>query len=311
MIYSQLPPLNSVKAFDAVVRHGSISEASRVLCVSQSAVSRHVAKLEAFLGSKLLRRSKLGTVTTKEGQEFFDQISHSLNEMAAVTTKIRAAHSGINIVKVSSLSSFALRWLVPRLSRFQSKHPEIVLDISISDTRPDFEDSQIDCAIISESEHSNTKSTAKHIAKNDHVLFVEELVVIASPSLFEGEPPKAIDEIRKLPFIHTSTRSELWNTWQNEAGIDNNDQSLIGLSFQDFYISIAACIAGSGIAMVPLFLVREELESGVLIQLLDSVINPDRRYQLVIPAFKSTNPSVLALQEWLLNETKTERVNDC
>ena len=141
-------------------------------------------------------------------------------------------------------------------------------------------------------------------------MFVEELVLIASPSLFEGKPPTHKDEIRKLPFIHTSTRSELWGILQNKLGMTDKDQSLLGLSFQDLYISIAACIAGSGIPLVPLFLVREELEKGVLIQLLDSVINPDRRYQLVIPAFKSTNPSVLALQEWLVSETSPERLND-
>lgn len=299
MIYSQLPPLNSVKAFDAVVRHGSISEAARVLCVSQSAVSRHVAQLEAFLGNRLLKRNKLGTVTTIEGQEFFDQISHSLNSIAEVTTKIRAAQSGVNIVKVSSLSSFALRWLVPRLNSFQSKHPKIVLDISISDTRPDFEDSPIDCAIISEVEHP--------AAKNDHVLFIEELVIIAASSLFEGEVPTCSNKIRKLPLIHTTTRPELWGALQRKLGLEDNDKSLFGLSFQDFYITIAACIAGSGIALVPLFLVREELKTGVLIQLLDSEINPDKRYQLVVPAFKSTNTSVLALQEWLVSETSTER----
>ena len=119
--------------------HGSISEASRILYVSQSAVSRHIANLEAFLDCKLLSRSKLGTVCTKEGQEFFDQITHSLNSIVEVTNKIRATQSGINIIKVSSLSSFALRWLVPRLNQFQAIHPEIVLDISISDKRPDFE----------------------------------------------------------------------------------------------------------------------------------------------------------------------------
>ena len=71
MIYAQLPPLNSIKAFDAVVRHGSISEASRVLYVSQSAVSRHIAKLEDFMGCQLLIRGKLGTVMTKEGEALF------------------------------------------------------------------------------------------------------------------------------------------------------------------------------------------------------------------------------------------------
>lgn len=299
MIYSQLPPLNSVKAFDAVVRHGSISEASRILCVSQSAVSRHISKLEEFLGSKLLRRSKLGTVTTNEGQEFFDHISYSLNSILDVTTKLRAIQSGINIVKMNSLSSFALRWLVPRLNKFQAIHPEIVLDISISDKRPDFEFSKIDCAIVSETEHA--------FAKNDHVLFNEELVIVASPILFQNNSSITKEEIYSFPLIHTSTRPELWETLQKQIGITDKKKSNLGLSFQDFYISIAACIAGSGIALVPLFLIRKELEKGVLIQLLDTVIASNKSYQLAISSCRSTNPSILAIQDWLISETSSER----
>lgn len=299
MIYNQLPPLNAVKAFDAVVRHGSISEASRILCVSQSAVSRHIANLEEFLDCKLLSRSKLGTVCTKQGEEFFDQISHSLNTILGVSNKIRATQAGINIVKVSSLSSFALRWLVPRLNQFQAIHPEIVLDISISDKRPDFELSQIDCAVVSEPEHLS--------AKHDHILFKEELVVVASPILIKDKKVSTNKLINTYPLIHTSTRAELWENLQNHYEFSSNNKSNLGLSFQDFYISIAACVAGSGIALVPSFLIRKELEDGSLIQILQPEISSGKSYQLAISAFKSTNPSVVALQNWLIRETQQER----
>jgi len=299
MIYNQLPPLNSVKAFDAVVRHGSISEAARILYVSQSAVSRHISNLEEFLGSKLLSRSKLGTIPTKEGQEFFDSISSSLNSILEVTTKIRATQSGINIVKLSSLSSFALRWLVPRLNDFQAIHPDIVLDISISDKRPNFEFNQIDCAIVSE--------PAQALAKNDHILFAEKLVVVASPSILKGKPSITKNSINNFPLIHTSTRAELWEDFRKYLGVSEKNTSNLGLTFQDFYISIAACVAGSGIALVPSFLIRKELEDGLLIQLLNTTLNTEKRYQFAISSFKNTNPSVLALQDWLINETSIEK----
>ena len=299
MIYNQLPPLNAVKAFDAVVRHGSISEASRILCVSQSAVSRHITNLEEFLDCKLLSRSKLGTVCTEQGQEFFDQINHSLNTILNVTNKIRATQSGINIVKVSSLSSFALRWLVPRLNQFQVIHPDIVLDISISDKRPDFEISQIDCAIVSEPEHIS--------AKHDHILFKEELVVVASPLLIKDQKISEKEIINTHPLIHTSSRAELWENLLKHYEFATNTKSNLGLSFQDFYISIAACVAGSGVALVPSFLIRKELEDGSLIQCLKPEISSGKSYQLAISAFKSTNPSVLALQNWLIDETASER----
>lgn len=310
MIYSQLPPLNSVKAFDAVVRHGSISEASRILCVSQSAVSRHIAKLEDFMGTKLLIRGKLGTVVTKEGEAFFEQVSHSLNSILDVTTKLRAAQSGITVIKISSLSSFALKWLVPRLNVFRSAHPEIVLDVSVSDERPDFAQSQIDCAIISEADHS--------LIKNDDVLFDEELVVVAAPSLLNATTNDKLhsnilaaelvtqNDIRQFSLIHTSTRPEVWGMLFEQLGWDSKESSL-GLSFQDFYISIAACVAGSGVAFVPSFLVRDELANGVLVQLLETRIASGKSYRLAVSKKRKNNASVLALQEWLIKETEEER----
>ena len=298
MVYSQLPPLNSIKAFDAVVRYGSISEAARVLCVSQSAVSRHILKLEEFMDSQLLVRGKLGTTVTAEGEALYEQTSQSLNALLEVSSKLRASQSGITVIKVNSFSSFALKWFVPRLNDFRAAHPDIVLDITIADERPDFQQSQKDCAIVAERDHSSSK--------NDDVLFSEELVLVAAPSLLETQSFASVEDIFQFPLIHTSTRSEVWDTLCQYFDIENRER-LSGLSFQDFYISIAACIAGSGVALVPSFLVDQELADGVLVQLLDEIVPTGKSYRLVISSLKWKDDAVLALQQWLLDETEALR----
>lgn len=299
MIYQQLPPLNSIKAFDAVVREGSISEAARVLFVSQSAVSRHIAKLEVFLDCKLFKRGKLGSVPTEAGSEFFSQISPALSNILEATNKIRATQSGVNIVKVSSLSSFALKWLVPRLKHFQKTHPDIILDLSISDERPDFEYTQKDCAIVSE---------VSPLAEDDDgdMLFSEQLIVIASPSILTNKTLREPLDINAFPLIHTRTRVEVWKDWCSLYEVPNTQDSFVGLTFQDFYISIAACIAGSGLALVPSFLVRQELIEGSLVQPFSQSLISGKNYRFVAPQFKRQSKSVIALRDWLILETKRE-----
>lgn len=299
MIYAQLPPLNSVKAFDAVVRHGSISEAARVLFVSQSAISRHIVKLEGFLGSKLLHRSKHGATATIEGQEYFDQISHSLNGILDATTNIKAIQSGVNIVRISSLSSFALKWFVPKLSIFQLLHPEIILDISIADECPDFEYSQKDCAIVSRPKHLFDMNTDE--------LFEEELIVVASPLILEKSSIEKPSDLEALPLIHTTSRPELWQDWSNQHNLSNKDNSFVGLTFQDFYISIAASVAGSGIALVPSFLVKQELVNKTLVQPFEQSLKTAKYYGIVVSPSRKKNDAVIAFRNWLINETINEK----
>ncbi|MEH6455064.1 MAG: LysR substrate-binding domain-containing protein [Cocleimonas sp.] len=300
MLYSQLPPLNSIKAFDAVVRHGSISEAARILFVSQSAVSRHIIKLEDFLGSQLLYRGKQGASVTKEGQEFFDRISHSLNGILDATVNIKATQSGVNIVRVSSLSSFALKWFVPKLSIFQSLHPDIILDISIADDLPDFEYSQKDCAIVSQQRNLFDIHTEE--------LFEEELIVVASPSMLIKSTITEPDHLIGIPLIHTTSRPELWHLW-NDQNNSASDDALVGLTFQDFYISIAACVAGSGVGLIPSFLVKQELENKTLAQPLKQSLKTGKHYGIAISPSRKKNDAVIAFRDWLIKETANESTN--
>jgi len=299
LIHQQLPPLNAIKAFDAAVREGSISEAARTLFVCQSAISRHIGKLEEFVGCKLLRRHRSGVTLTDEGTEFYAQISHALAEILDATNKLRAGQLGVRVVRVNSLSSFALSWLVPRIQRFQASNPGVALDVSIADERPNFALGHSDCAIVSEPVESSETA--------DDVLFPEELIVVCAPGLIKDSPVERPDQISRHPIIHTSTRSDLWKTWCDINGVAEMYESLAGLAFQDFYISIAAAAAGSGIALVPSYLVRGELEAGTLVQPLPAALASERVYRLILAPRKDQDPAVLALRDWLIAEAISER----
>jgi len=296
MIYNQLPPLNAVKAFDAVMRQGSISEAALTLCVSQSAVSRHIANLESFLGVKLLIRSKSGTEPTKEGKAFFEKISVALSEIMDVSSQLRAKQSGIQVIKISSLSSFALRWLVPRIEEFQSRHPNIALEVSISDHRPNFDLGQIDCAIVSEP-YKNGNERDAHLA-------FEELVLVGESNLLAEKPVCCARDITKHQVIHTTTRPELWLKWCKKVGLAESYESLSGLAFQDFYISIAACLAGRGLALVPSFLINDELRSGKLTKPDVESLTTEREYKLALAPIKKHDRAIMSLKNWLVDTTK-------
>jgi len=231
--------------------------------------------------------------------EFYAQISHALAEILDATNKLRAGQLGVRVVRVNSLSSFALSWLVPRIQRFQASNPGVALDVSIADERPNFALGHSDCAIVSEPVESSETA--------DDVLFPEELIVVCAPELIKDSPVERPDQISRHPIIHTSTRSDLWKTWCDINGVAEIYESLLGLAFQDFYISIAAAAAGSGIALVPSYLVRGELEAGTLVQPLPAALASERVYRLILAPRKDQDPAVLALRDWLIAEAESER----
>ena len=167
----------------------------------------------------MLHRSKHGVTTTIEGQQLFEQISNSLDQILDATVSVRAMQAGVNIIKVSSLSSFALKWLVPRHSKFQNAHPEIILDISIADDFPDFENNQKDCAIVSRPLHLFDKNTKE--------LFEEELIVVAAPSILKNSLLDASDDLHNLPLIHTTSRPELWQDWNEKYNSFNQKSHIL------------------------------------------------------------------------------------
>lgn len=295
MFHRQLPPLNAIKAFDAVVRFGSLSKAAKMLVVSQSAVSRHIRNLELFLDCQLIERNRNGVILTSDGRNFHEKTSEALSLILEATTSLRSKQSGMQILKVSSLSSFALRWLVPRLPDFQTLHPGIVIDISISDDKPDFRQSDRDGAIISE----NTDK--RDVSGNP--LFSERLTVVCAPSLLEVQGIHTYEDVFSHSIIHVSSRGGLWGKWAASYGVEGESETVIGLAVQDFYIAIAAAKSGSGVALVPSILIEDELRAGTLIEPISAPLTTGRQYQLVLAPEKRNDLAACAFRDWLVKET--------
>jgi LysR family glycine cleavage system transcriptional activator len=294
MLHTQLPPLNALKAFDAVVRHGSVSEAARTLCVSQSAVSRHLKVLEDNVGCRLLYRNRGGVRLTEDGEAYFEKVSESLTAIMTATSQLRAKRAGVQVLRVSSLSSFALRWLVPRIHDFQGAHPGLALEISISDARPEFSLSSIDCAIVS--------AEVAEMKNGDMPLFPELLIPVCAPALLRGTPVRSPGSLLEFPLIHTSTRSELWQKWSDFHRLPEPRLSAPGLAFQDFYISIAAAVAGRGVALVPSFLVQDELASGDLARPVDLDLASGRQYLLALSPWSPRAHAADDFRLWLKSQ---------
>ena len=148
----RLPPLNAVRAFEAVARNGSVTRAARELSVTQGAVSRHVGTLEEWLGAKLFVRTQRGvTLTRRKGPPTFARCAaHSTR-----STTRRASCSKVpdeSLLRLKLPPTFAIRWLVPRLARFHALHPRIDVQITTSHERADFDREDIDACIHSERE---------------------------------------------------------------------------------------------------------------------------------------------------------------
>ncbi|MGZ9032991.1 MAG: LysR family transcriptional regulator, partial [Rhodospirillales bacterium] len=142
----RLPPLNALRAFEAAARHLSFTRAADELNVTQAAVSHQVKTLEEQIGLPLFRRLSRGLMLTDEGQTLFPAVRHAFDTVAEAVDRLHARTGG-GALTVSVLPSFAVKWLVPRMSRFQERHPDIDLRITAADRLVDFARDGVDGAV--------------------------------------------------------------------------------------------------------------------------------------------------------------------
>ena len=129
---NELPPLNAIRAFEAAARRGSFVEAAKDLHVTHWAVGKQIRHLEDWLGVPLFERRARGIVLTDQGADLLTDVSAALLRLTSATGRLREPRSArvSGIVRVNALSSFALRWLLPRLARFQEAYSSVEVKIS-------------------------------------------------------------------------------------------------------------------------------------------------------------------------------------
>ena len=220
----RLPPLNAIRAFEAAARHLSFTRAAEELNVTQAAISHQIKGLEDVLGIPLFRRLNRALMLTEAGQTYLPPLREALDQIADATARLKTADSG-GALTISTLASFAAKWLVPRLPRFQERHPEIDVLISTTAQMVDFAQQDVDAAI-------RFGRGGWEGVRADRLL-TEDIFPVCAPSLLEGSKPLLKpDDLSGFTLLHDDFLYG-WTMWLQAVGAQGVDAAR-GTRFTDF-----------------------------------------------------------------------------
>lgn len=292
-----LPSMTALVCFDAVARHGSVSRASAELNVTQSAVSRQVSSLESLLKCSLFRRERKRLHLTRQGEEYARDVADILNRTRLSAMRLMTKGQAGGKLTIGVLPTFGSRWLMPRLGEFVRLRSSTEINI-VTKIRPfRFEHDMADLVI-----HYGSADWA-----NAHVTYLmdEELAVLAAPALLADRALQCPADLANHTLLQHTTRPEAWNQWLT-ATQTQGVNGLAGPRFEHYALVAEAAVAGMGVALLPAFLMRSEIERGTLVSVLPQRLRSDGRYYIVFPTMKENNVDILAFRDWLVDAIHRE-----
>ncbi|MCC6303578.1 MAG: LysR family transcriptional regulator [Rhodobacteraceae bacterium] len=288
-----LPSTRDLSCFEAVVRNGSVTLAASELNMTQSAVSRRLAYLEDLLGQRLFLRERQRIMPTPAARTYAESLRGLLDEIEVATARMLAEGRQGGVLTLGCVPTFGSRWLVPRLSRFLAANPAIDINLVSKIRRFDFASENIQAAI-----YFGPAAWPNCIM---HFLMGESVVPVAAPARLTGSPLP--DLLREGLLIQHTTRPFLWREWLGHAGIDHADGEA-GPKFEFYSLVIEAAAAGMGFALLPEFLVRRELDAGILVKISDIAMPCSDGYYYVYPDRYRESHNVQLFGNWLFDEIK-------
>lgn len=289
----RLPPLNAIRAFEATARHLSFTKAARELCVTQGAVSRHVAALERELAAKLFLRHHRAIELTAKGEIYFRALRDAFERILDATEHV-AGVADSSTLRVKLPPTFAIRWIVPRLARLHALDRSLDVQITTSHSPVDFDREEIDVAI-----HSGDAPPPGTISTR---LFGEILTPVCSPSLLrQGRALRQPADLRRHTLLCSLHRPQDWPAWIEAAGVKGVDGNS-GLKFENSSLAYQAAIDRLGIAMAQTALVAEDLEAGRLVAPFGLRVPGRGAYFIVYPPRSRELEKVRRFVAWILEE---------
>lgn len=289
-----LPPLNAIRAFEAAARHLNFSRAAEELGVTQGAISKQVIMLEDIIGTRLFERLPGGLFLTNEGRALNEGISPAFGMLGEAFGRFSRRTPRSNICRISTLASFAVQFLIPRLDAFEAELPHIELEILTSDRLIDLAREEVDLSVrYGPGGWGGAVST--ELAKG----FLKPVCAPALLARTGGNEPSAIVSASRR--IQLFSNNE-WRLWAEAAGVELNDAKSAFI-IEDFVVVIAAVLAGQGVALLPEILIREHLADGRMVQFSDTVIDWDQTYHIAHAPNAERRPIVRDVISWLKRET--------
>lgn len=307
-----IPSLQSLLCFESAAKHKSYTHAAQELCITQSAVSRQIQQLEEFLNLSLFQRTRHGVELTLAGEQYFKSIKSSLLNIEQSTMDLMS-HKGLGgTLKLGVVPTFATRWLLPRLYRFNQIYPEITVHLETS-TKPFlFSEHIFDAAI-----YAGTPSQLENWPEAKvEFLMQEEVIPVCSVQLIQKYFPEmdlnAIDltpqQLSQLPLLQQTTRPYIWKEWFNAAGYDY-PSAMDGQRHELFSMLAVAATHHMGVALIPQMLLEKELKNADLVIASRFKLVGSRSYYFVYSEQQNSG-LILKFVEWLNQEVQAYQHND-
>lgn len=289
----RLPPLNALRAFEAVARHQSITAAADELCVTHSAVSRHVAKLEDYLGTKLFTREHQRLALNARGTAYASKLTLIFDDLERFTGDTFQGPASRAPLRVCVYPTYASRVLIPRLARFRAAHPDIAFHLETRDELPQNRHMDVDVSIALGTDHWPDVEAA--------YLCAEELIPVASPRLLAGRTLRDVHELAQLTLLHTVPRLNDWARWFAMMGAPDMD-AYRGMRFNTSGLAYQAAIKELGVAMAQTTYIQEDMDEGRLVPVFTTPLHTERSFYALFAPTKRDDLRVTTFIEWLRNE---------
>ncbi len=295
-------PFASLRVFEAVVRIGGFRRAAEDLGMTQSAVSQHIRRLEEWLGRSLLIRGARQSIPTTDGLKLHEAVTNGLDVISEACVALKAkSRRHDQPLMVSTLPGFALKWLFPRLIRFDQSHPEIPISVITDLTPTNFASDHETLAI----RYGLGRYPGLHV----EWLFGETLFPVCAPSLLERGPPlhRAADLKHHTILMDDAVRihgkGPSWQSWLTAADIDLEIEAN-ARRFGQANMVVQAAVEGLGVALGREPLVADELTAGRLVRPFPETVPSDFAYYLVCPKDRLNDRRVVAFRDWLIEEAR-------
>jgi len=290
-----LPSIASLRALEALDRLDSASAVAKELGQTQSAVSRQLQALEAQLGTSLILRKPKRMQLTPEGRQYATSVRGALQVISRASIDLTLSPQGGNLT-LAILPTFGMRWLVPRLADFTRRYPDITINMATRLRPFDFADEPFDAAL-----HFG----AADWPDADHLQLKTEMTIpVCAPGLLGGVSLPNIAKISALPLLHIATRPTAWQEWFAAHGACTTQVG--GTVYDQFSTIIQAALHGLGVALLPNYLVEQDLATGRLIVAYGQSIKSSGSYFLVWPNSRAGHPALLSFRSWLATQSEDE-----
>lgn len=288
---TRLPPLATLQAFEAAVRHQSYTRAAQELALTHGAISHHITALEERLAVKLFERDKNRMMPTEQGRLLVVKVRQALGMLE------RSFAQGVVgkplTINLSVLPSMAGRWLVPRLAGFIARHPDIDLLIDVRSDLADLAAGEADAAI--------RFGPGGWPEVQQVRLMGDESFPVVAPGYRNGQLPRDPAELTDCVLMRNPWLP--WEPWLHAAGLPFREP-LRGPSFTDSSVLLDAAAAGLGVALARRALVEGDLQAGRLVRLFELSVPDPYSHWFVWRADHPQLPALFALRDWLIEQAR-------